>query len=519
MRAFLRAQITWLFVLIVVCFASTASFSATFPGSGLGQIPDSPAGGSLCGDYSGAPLNITFTVTGVTAPLTDVRVSFTSSGLSHSWVGDLDVTLRAPADAAVKTIFKQTTAATATACGEDSDVNGPYNFFDSAPPIPTWWQAAVTAGAAAPVAAGDYQATTPGGMAGGGAVTPITPAFAGLSTGQINGTWTLRFHDGGQGDTGAISSAFLILTAPVPTGQHIVDMNGDGKTDWAIVRSSGGSKIWFTRYTGVTSFPTTQNRGFGDATDIAVPGNYDADNKTDEAVWKPGPPGVAAWSILQSTSLTVRSEFFGQTGDDPTVLGDYNGDGMDDIAVYRMGAAPGDPSVWYWRTQFNGPVFGVQWGVNGDIPGPGDYEGDGKNDFVIKRGLGGQAYFWRLFSSGPIDVIPYGLPTDRIVPGDYDGDNKTDIAVIRNESNVMRWYVLASSGNPYLPVGWGIWSSDFSVQGDYDGDGKTDPAIWRPDPDPNNNYFHVLNSSGVPATQMFEWGIISDYPEANYNTH
>ncbi len=518
MKAFLRV---WLFALIAVCLASTAAFGATFPGSGVGQIPDSPAGGNLCGDYSGAPLNVTFAVAGMTAPLSDVRVSFTSSGLSHSWVGDLDVTLRAPADAAVKTIFKQVNGTTATACGDDSNVGGPYNFFDGAPPTPTFWAAAITAGSAVAVAAGDYQATTPGGAAGGGLVTPITPTFAGLSTGQINGTWTLRVHDGGQGDTGAISAATLTLTtAAVPLVQHVVDMDGDGKTDWCVLRnfespSPFGRIIWITRHADGSD----QIDKLGIATDFFVPADYDGDGSTDVAVWRPGAPGTAAWYILQSGSMSaLRSETFGQTGDDPTVVGDYDADGKDDLAVYRAGQNSGDPSFWYWRQTNNGVLFNQQWGQQGDFPAPGDYDGDGRNDFVIQRNAGGgQARFWRLFATFASDSIVFGQPTDVIAPGDYDGDGKTDIALVRDIGGQLNWFLLPSSGGAYTQTPFGLASSDYAVQGDYDGDGKTDIAVWRPSGDPTQNFFYVNRSTG--GLQTFEWGQNGDYPAANYNTH
>ena len=58
---------------------------------------------------------------------------------------------------------------------------------------------------------------------------------------------------------------------------------------------------------------------WGQATDFFVPEDYDGDNKTDFAVWRPGPPGGAAWYILNSIGSTVRAENFGQTGDDPTI--------------------------------------------------------------------------------------------------------------------------------------------------------------------------------------------------------
>lgn len=518
MKDFGRGQITWLFALTIALLASTVSFGATFPGSGTGQIPDSPAGGNLCGDYTGAPLNVTFAVSGLTAPLSDVRVSFTSSGLSHSWVGDLDVTLRAPADAAVKTIFKQTLGTTATACGDDSDVGGPYNFFDTG--ANNWYTAATTAGSAVAVASGDYQAVTPGGAAGGGVNSPILPTFVGLSTGQINGTWTLRVHDGGQGDTGAISAATLTLTGAVGNSQHIVDMNGDNKTDWVVVRNTGGGPTgqvtWFTAYNGVAGGQTDP---WGIATDFFVPGNYDADTKTDVAIWRPGSPGSAAWYILQSATSTLRAETFGQSGDDPTVQGDYNGDGLEDIAVYRAGAASGDPSFWHYRTAVAGPITTVGWGQNGDFVAPGDYDGDNKNDFVIQRNAGGgQARFWRLFATGSSDSLVFGTPTDVVVPGDYDADNKTDIATIRGISGQIYWFVLPSSGGAYTNTPWGNSATDFPTQGDYDGDGKTDYAIWRPNADPTQNFFYVLQSSNG-ALNTFEWGQNGDYPVANYNSH
>jgi subtilisin-like proprotein convertase family protein len=193
--------------------APAAVFAAN--AGSLGAIPDSPAGGNLCGDYASAPLDVTFTVPAgaITGPLTDVRLDFTSNP-AHTFVGDLRVTLIAPSGAATHTIFAQTTSTTPTGCGDSSDVAGPYNFFDTAPATPTWWEAATTAGSGVGVSvpAGNYRTSTPGGAAGGGANALMTPTFAGLSTAQIAGTWTARFHDGGQGDTGAISAANLTLT-------------------------------------------------------------------------------------------------------------------------------------------------------------------------------------------------------------------------------------------------------------------------------------------------------------------
>ena len=55
--------------------------------------------------------------------------------------------------------------------------------------------------------------------------------------------------------------------------------------------------------------------------------------------------------------------------------GDYNGDGMTEIAVYT----PGEFALWWIQGQ---PSF-TMWGSTGDIPVPADYDGDGATDVAV----------------------------------------------------------------------------------------------------------------------------------------
>jgi hypothetical protein len=105
-----------------------------------------------------------------------------------------------------------------------------------------------------------------------------------------------------------------------------------------------------------------------------------------------------------------------------------------------------------------------------------------------------------------------------IVPGDYDADGKTDLATVRGSGGQILWWIRPSSGGADQATFWGNSATDFPVMGDYDGDGKTDIAIWRPNADPLQNFYYVLQSSNG-ALNAFEWGQNGDYPVANYNTH
>ncbi len=316
--------------------------------------------------------------------------------------------------------------------------------------------------------------------------------------------------------------ADVTQAAAVNTQNH-VDFNGDGKTDFAVVRNTGGGPTgqitWFINLTGTA---TTYASAWGITGDFFVPEDYDGDNKTDIAIYRAGAPTVAAFYILQSNGNTVRIEAFGQTGDEPRIVGDYDGDGKADPAVYRGGANSGDQSTWFFRGSLNNPngnVTYVPWGQNGDFPAPGDYDGDGKRDFVIQRNNGGgQARFWMLQTTAGFNSIVFGTPTDVIVPGDYDGDGKTDLAVVRGSGGQLNWYVRPSSTgviNGAPTAIFGASATDFHAQGDYDGDGKTDFAIWRPSATGGASAFWVLGTTSGAFSVPF--GQNGDYPVANYN--
>ena len=313
-----------------------------------------------------------------------------------------------------------------------------------------------------------------------------------------------------------------VTSAPAVSAQHVVDFNGDGKTDWAVTRSTvGGQMTWFIQENSVAGPITYQPFGIVN-TDIPIPEDFDGDDKSDIAIWRDTPANEVAFYILQSQTSTVRAELFGQTGDNPSVARDYDGDGKADLAVTR---SSGGLRTWFYRIAPGGPIFARQWGLSSDFVAPGDYDGDGKYDFAVQRatGISGQAAFWINYGAAAPGVLSryavFGAPTDLIAPGDYDGDGKTDIAIARQVGASYEWYYEPSTAlGTFLGGSWGLHANDFPTQGDYDGDGKTDFAVWRRNIDPTQNFFLVRKSSD--GTLMFnEWGSFSDTPVASYNLH
>lgn len=304
--------------------------------------------------------------------------------------------------------------------------------------------------------------------------------------------------------------SFTSLRAEGPEGATAdapVDFNGDGRSDWAIIRNTGGIYNWFIATNGGSPQSTVS---WGVSGDRLVNGDFDGDNRDDIAVFR---PSNATFYILNSQSSTVRIDNFGQNGDDPTVVGDYNDDGIDDVAVYREGT----PSTWFFKTAQNAFYIAANWGQTGDFVAPGDYDGDGRYDFAIQRPTGADGVFWvYLTGSGGVIIQTFGASSDLVVPGDYDGDRKTDFATVRNVSNVFLWNYKpsASPATPFVSRTWGV-TNDVTAQGDYDGDGATDFCVWRPG---SPGIFYVSTSaSGAVFTQ--NWGVTGDIPVARFNAH
>ena len=496
--------------------SSAASPSATFPGTGTGAIPDGLTGTP---PQFGAPLNVSFAVTGVTSNVSDVSINLTTT---HTWVGDIEFALLAPGGSPSLILASRIGVTTAGGFGDSSNYSGTYTFTDTAAGTNIWTVATTgTCGDACNVAAGSYRTTQQGqtGQTNPAPVTSLNTTFGGMTPGAANGTWTLRARDAASADLGSITAANLTVNFAAPTTDAPVDYNGDGRSDYVVVRNVGGGASgqvrWFYNF---SSGGATIAKDWGLATDFFVSGNWDTDLSDDIAVWRPGAAGVAAFYILRSTDNTALIDVFGQTGDDPTVVEDYNNDGRTDFAVYRGGASAGLPSTWYWRSAATpgGTVNYVPWGQNGDFPAPGDYDGNGFGDYVVQRNNGGgQAKFWRLFGgTNTTDQVIFGAPTDVIVPGDYDDDGKTDIATVRGISGSINWFYDPSSTPAVDPITnvWGLSASDFPTQGDYDGDGRTDLAIWR------SGTFWVYNLQ-TGATNGVPLGAAGDYPVANFNAH
>jgi subtilisin-like proprotein convertase family protein len=451
-------------------------------------------------------------VSGLTGTVSKVTVTF---AITSTFPDDLDVLLVGPTGAMSLVM--------SDAEGSGDHTNVTYTFDQmAAATLPNDPTTVTPSGTFQPSNFLGFSTPEPGGQdnfpAPGGGLMSYPTGFNVFNGTAPNGTWNLYVVDDQVIDSNSLPSGWSINITTVGGGVQdaAMDFNGDGASDYAVVRNTGGGPSGqVTWYINNSSGGATQAFSWGLATDFFMAEDFDGDAKDDITVWRPGASPNAAFYILNSNGFTARVEPFGQTGDDPTVVADYNNDGKADLAVYRAGASAGAASFWYYRTVANGAVSVVQWGQNGDVPAPGDYDGNGSNDFCVQRAAASAGTFWlALNGPGTTSVTQFGFATDLVVPGDYDGDGKTDFAVVRPSGASLLWFWQASSdGTAQGGFAFGLGATDITVQGDYDGDGKTDQAVWR------NGTFWVRRSQGGGSVSAFELGVAGDYPVANFNSH
>ena len=269
--------------------------------------------------------------------------------------------------------------------------------------------------------------------------------------------WTLADAEGRP-----IAQLYFGLEEGIPvTG----DFNGDGTTEIGVFVKG----IWFIDLNGngVWDDGDLWVR-MGSENDLPVTGDWDGDGKTDIGVYgpawdgdaraiaaEPGLPDVqndrtgrpknlppephqasAGWRTMKRTSRgELRADVidhvfeYGRQGDVP-VAGDWNGDGVTNIGLFREG-------TWYLDLDGNGQwseadAYVPDFGRPGDKPVVGDWNGDGVDNLgVYRNGL------WILDTDGDRQltasdrVFELGGPDDLPVVGDFNGDGIDEVGIYR----------------------------------------------------------------------------------------
>ncbi|WP_051367950.1 FG-GAP-like repeat-containing protein [Hamadaea tsunoensis] len=331
-------------------------------------------------------------------------------------------------------------------------------------------------------------------------------------TGQVGGIVTVRFN----------------THAATGTPHVRGDFTGDGHADPVLVApADGGSALWrwTTTASGTSVLPPTAAGGVTGATSSAqfYPGDFDGDGRTDLATLSQ--PGAApfSFSVALSDGNAVRGQAVDtsawavatvpgwappQLADAKAVIGDFTGDGRDDLGFAYNAIAGSRWDFWVAAStstpgtvSFAAPVLFV---INptSDLSKikvmAGDVNADGKADLMEAYDQGGctTAFFLHLSAGGsmPNGTQKYASGANGLcwgsagfLMGDFNGDGHADVGAFVDrslcQSDLKTWLTVngsdvAAPTTPFSGSGTQFWCQGniSPFVGDVNGDGRADIA-------------------------------------------
>ena len=215
---------------------------------------------------------------------------------------------------------------------------------------------------------------------------------------------------------------------------------------------------------------------------------------------------------------SVREFYYGVSGDVP-LMGDWNGDGIDTPGMYR----PSSGSAYLTNqvpppggVGIADPALTFSFGIPGDQVFVGDWDGDRIDTLGIRRG--GKVYLTNINGTGIADMeFWFGVPADLAFGGDPDGDGRDGVFLYRPSSGFTYYTNSTPVGpNDLAPtdgtLSYGV-PTDRLVIGDWDGDGTDTVGVFRPSE--TSVYLRNTNTTG-PADVTYFFGEAPWQPLAGF---
>jgi hypothetical protein len=313
--------------------------------------------------------------------------------------------------------------------------------------------------------------------------------------------------------------------ASAPTPSVVDDLAGSGRSDFTVYVNQPGVgnvfKVASATQGYESAYPTyitNSGYGFGGPGSIPLTGNFEGTGVNDPAVYGPEygangqPDGKYDLAILSTSSsplgqyqVLAFAQGVGGPYDVP-VVGDFDGDGKADVALYGPHNGQYNFLVLTAASNFD-PTKAITINNNGQsyggssfVPVAGNFDGSSKTDVGLygpEIGANGAPDGKYVFAylSGKSNytqgkaVVGFGGPGDIPVVGNFTGSGLDDLALYGYVNNTWGFGILtASSGFNLNDVaffdnaGQSFGGAGYvPVVGQFTGTGQDDLAVWGPE--------------------------------------
>ncbi|GAA3219965.1 DUF2961 domain-containing protein [Dactylosporangium siamense] len=298
-------------------------------------------------------------------------------------------------------------------------------------------------------------------------------------------------------------------------GRVVSDVNGDGRDDAVAFTRGADSDVFSATSTG-TSFGASVKGNDFFAIDGEVPftGDVNGDGRTDLITFTRGSLADVYVALGNGSGGfgggAKWHDFFAVDAEVPLV-GDVDGDGRTDIITFTRGA---NADVYVALSTGSGFGPGIRWhdrfAIGTETPLVGDFDGDGRDDIATFTGGTGGSFYVALSDGGRFVGDGWlwrsGFGGDVVSTGDVNGDGRDDLVAFTRGSTADVFVALSSGTGFGTPV---KWHDNFAINaerpgvGDFDGDGRADIVTFTGDP--AADAFVSLSDGGRFVQNAWKW--------------
>jgi serine/threonine protein kinase/predicted Zn-dependent protease len=297
--------------------------------------------------------------------------------------------------------------------------------------------------------------------------------------------------------------------SPAQNSLAIGDLNGDGKPDLAVVNSFGNN-VSVLLGNGDGTFPAAPTYSAGSYPINVAVADFNGDGILDLAVTNAGGPRAGSSPGTVSILLGKGNGTFEAAVNYPTgpcpggvAVGDFNGDGIPDLAVANHNAFFTSSTVSILLGNGDGTFQAAANYPAGQTPDcvvVADFNGDGILDLAVTSHLfnGGVSV---LLGNGDGSFqapqsVAVGANPHAMAVGDFNGDGIPDLAVANWSNNSVSIFLGKGDGTFRNAGDYSTPGPDSPVVGDFNGDGKLDLAVANATNDGTSGSVSVLLGNG-----------------------
>jgi hypothetical protein len=198
----------------------------------------------------------------------------------------------------------------------------------------------------------------------------------------------------------------------------------------------------------------------------------------------PGPARTAIWYLNGNAFVTGTSAPTLPVGWIVVGVADFNGDRQPDYLLYNTSTRR--TAVWYLNNNvFTGSTFGPTLPANWNLVGVADFDGDGRPDYLLLNSTSLRTAIWYLSGTsfvrgayGP--SLPDGSDWNLVAVGDFNADGKPDYVLYSPAyGQTAIWYLnnnvfVGKRFGPTLPLNWRVVGV-----ADFNGNNKPDYLLFN----------------------------------------